>query len=61
LSCDDLLLFLAEVTPAESKIVLGWINDTRRLLIALTVDKHRAWSDLIDSVMTNEHVMEKDL
>jgi hypothetical protein len=34
---------IAEGTPAEIQIVLGWLLDTRRLLLSLPSDKHTAW------------------
>ena len=38
---------IAEGTPAEVQIVLGWDLDTHRLLLLLPFDKHTAWlSDL---------------
>ena len=39
---------LAEGSPAEIQIVLGWRLDTRRLLIALPDDKFIAWSEELD-------------
>jgi hypothetical protein len=39
----SLLKLLAEGAPAEEQIVLGWLLDTRRLLVALPDDKHSAW------------------
>jgi hypothetical protein len=44
---DDVLSiskFLAEATPLEVKAILGWIVDTRRLLLSLPPNKVRAWS-----------------
>jgi hypothetical protein len=35
---------LAEGSPAEVQMVLGWRVDTRRLLVALPDDKHDAWA-----------------
>jgi hypothetical protein len=34
---------LAEGAPAEQQIVLGWMLDTRRLLVSLPDDKYIAW------------------
>jgi hypothetical protein len=35
---------VAEGTPAEEKIVLGWMIDTHRLQLRLPADKYEAWS-----------------
>jgi len=35
---------IAEGTPAERLIVLGWMIDTQRLLISLPTDKFTAWT-----------------
>jgi hypothetical protein len=42
---------LAEGSPAEKQIVLGWLLDTRRLLILLPDDKYEAWMESIDAVL----------
>jgi hypothetical protein len=42
----------AEGTPAEIQTVLGWLLDTRRLRLALPVDKFLAWSGDIVVVIT---------
>jgi hypothetical protein len=36
---------LAEGSPAEFHVVLGWTIDTRQMLIALPDDKHSAWGE----------------
>jgi hypothetical protein len=51
LSRDDLLSLekaIAEGTPSEWLIVLGWLLNTRRLLISLPPDKRIAWKADID-------------
>jgi hypothetical protein len=35
--------FLAEARPSETKIVLGWLLDTRRMLLQLPPDKFSTW------------------
>jgi hypothetical protein len=42
---------IAEGTPAEEQIVLGWLLDTRRLLIMLPADKFEAWSSDIRTLI----------
>ena len=51
---DDLLSlkkFLAEATPAEKQIVLGWLLDTRRLRLSLPPDKATAWRASISNII----------
>ena len=43
---------LAEGSPAEIQIVLGWRLDTRRLLIALPDDKFGAWSEDLNRLIS---------
>ena len=40
----SLTKFIAEATPAECKIILGWDIDTRRLLICLPTLKFNEWT-----------------
>jgi hypothetical protein len=42
---------LAERSPAEIQIVLGWMLDTRRLFISLPDNKYQAWNDSIKSIV----------
>ena len=42
---------LAEGTPAEVQVVLGWDLDTRRLLILLPHDKYTAWSSDLEAIV----------
>jgi hypothetical protein len=44
---------LAEGSPAERQIVLGWMLDTQRLLISLPEDKYKAWVDSINKIVAN--------
>jgi hypothetical protein len=51
---DDVLSiskFLAEATPSEVKTILGWIVDTRRLLLSLPSNKVVAWSNSIQAML----------
>jgi hypothetical protein len=41
----------AEGMPAEIQLVLGWQIDTRRLIIQLPEDKHRAWTRDITKII----------
>jgi hypothetical protein len=44
---------VAEGTPAELQIVLGWEMNTRLLLVALPFDKFMAWtSGFSDTIQT---------
>jgi hypothetical protein len=41
--------FLAEAKASETKVILGWEVNTRRMTVSLPADKHRAWTgDLLD-------------
>ena len=42
---------IAEGTPAERLTVLGWMIDTRRLLISLPIDKCTAWTANINNFL----------
>jgi len=56
---DDMLSlkkFLAEATPSELKMILGWRIDTRRLLISLPEDKFVAWSSAIQGLLAADFV-----
>jgi hypothetical protein len=44
----SLVKLLAEGAPAEQQIVLGWLSETRRLLMSLPDDKHAAWLETIE-------------
>jgi hypothetical protein len=51
---DDVLSiskFLAEATPSEVKTILGWVVDTRRLLLSLPTNKVVAWSTSIQAML----------
>ena len=52
---------LAEGSPAEVQIVLGWRIDTRRLLIALPDDKFEAWSDDLDRILDQPRCRFEDI
>jgi hypothetical protein len=53
--------FLGEATPAESKTILGWQLNTRRLLIVLLEHKYIAWSNDIKRLLASLKVGVKDL
>ncbi|KAI2497773.1 hypothetical protein MHU86_16715 [Fragilaria crotonensis] len=55
---DDILAipkFLAEAKPSERKMILGWIVDTRRFVVALPHDKHMSWTQAVDRMLTHRH------
>jgi hypothetical protein len=52
---------LAEGTATELLIVLGWLLDTRRLLIQLPSDKRRAWIRDIDALLKSKTASYKAL
>jgi hypothetical protein len=45
---------IAEDTPAKRLIVLGWMIDTRRLLISLPTDKFTAWTADINNFLLSK-------
>ena len=47
---------IAEGTPAEVQVVLGWDLDTRRLLILLPHDKYVAWSSDLETIVESGRV-----
>jgi hypothetical protein len=51
---DDILAtpkFLAEARPSERKVILGWIVDTRKFLVALPQDKFKMWTKLVEDIL----------
>ena len=52
---------LAEGSPAEIQIVLGWRLDTRRLLIALPDDKFGAWSEDLSRIISQPRCRFEDI
>ena len=61
---DDILSlskFIAEVTPAQWKLVLGWLINTCRLMIKLPTNKHIAWTGAIRALLTSRQATYKEL
>jgi hypothetical protein len=52
---------LKEGTPEEIQIVLGWLLDTRRLLVALPEDKYLAWTLVLDEIILKRHCTKQKL
>jgi hypothetical protein len=52
---------IAEGTPAEEQIVLGWALETRRLIVRLPGDKFIAWSVDIAEILRTGTVTFGDL
>jgi hypothetical protein len=55
--------FLAEAKPAQRKIVLGWMVDTRAFVVYLPEEKQHRWSQQIDNLLRRSRrpVQAKDL
>jgi hypothetical protein len=53
--------FRAEATPDEQKLILGWVLDTRCLLVLLPDDKFHEWSQAIDSLLEVDAVSVTEL
>jgi len=49
--CLSMSKFLAEATPDERKIVLGWLIDTRKMMISLPPNKVKAWKGHIQTML----------
>ena len=56
---------LAEGTPAEAQIVLGWLIDTHQLLISLPQEKLNQWiaelNAVLETAQRNGHLRHRDL
>jgi hypothetical protein len=51
---DDILAipkFLAEAKPSERKVILGWIVNTRKLLVALPQVKFKMWTKSVEDIL----------
>ena len=53
--------FLAEAGLEETKTILGWDFDFRRMLVSLPENKFAAWSEAISSILENGVVTAKEL
>ena len=51
----------AEGTPKEIQIVLGWLLNTRRLVLALHQDKYLAWKANIEDFLKQQKMDKKKL
>ena len=51
---------LAEGSPAEQQIVLGWLLDARRLLVSLPDDKYSAWLSTLETIIEKKGCMKED-
>jgi hypothetical protein len=60
-ACLSLTKFLAEATPEEKKIILGWLLNTRALTIALPLNKVEGWTEQICGLLRNPTATAKDL
>jgi hypothetical protein len=56
----SLIKLQAEGSPAEQQIVLGWLLDTRRLLVSLPDDKYSAWASMIENIIKNKGCLKED-
>ncbi len=56
----SLIKLQAEGAPAEQQIVLGWMLDTRRLLVSLPDDKYTAWRSAIEHITKNKGCLKED-
>jgi hypothetical protein len=52
---------VAEATPEEIKLILGWKMDFRSLIISLPDNKHIAWSKSIQELLVKDSAKAKEL
>jgi hypothetical protein len=52
---------LAEAGLEETKIILGWVFDFRRMLVSLPENKFVAWSEAISALILKQEVGAKEL
>jgi len=52
---------VAEATPEEVKMILGWTCDFRRLIISLPNNKHTAWSTSVQDLLVKGKARAKEL
>ena len=45
--------FLAEARASESKAILGWVVNTQSMTVSLPKDKHKAWTEEIQTLRTH--------
>jgi hypothetical protein len=57
----SMLKLVAEGSPSEQQIVLGWLLDTRRLLISLPSDKYEAWLRTINRLIKDTGCLKEEL
>ena len=48
-------------TPSKIKKILGWIIDTRRMLISLPIEKYKTWKKEIEAILVNGSCSPKTL
>ena len=51
----------AEGTPKEIQVMLGWLLDTQRLILALTQDKYLAWKSDVKQLLDSNTVNKQQL
>ena len=54
-------LLVAEATPEEIKLILGWTMDFRSLIISLPDNKYTAWSESIQQLLVTGSAKAKEL
>jgi hypothetical protein len=53
--------FIAEAGVEETKMVLGWFFDFRRLRVSLPSNKHIAWSEALQKLISSKQTTAKEL
>ena len=52
---------IAEATPEEKKLILGWMMDFQKLIVLLPNNKYKAWSASIQEMLVKGSARAKDL
>ena len=51
---------IAEATPEEKKLILGWMMDFNKLIILLPDNKYQAWRNSIQDLLVRGSAREKE-
>ena len=52
---------VAEATPEETKVILGWLMNFHKLIVSLPINKFQAWSESIRVILVKGSAKAKDI
>jgi len=52
---------VAEATPEETKVILGWLMNFHKLIVSLPINKFQAWSESIQVILVKGSAKAKDI